>query len=612
MKLLEALCGLTMAATFWASSAMAAPLGSAMPGDGFDTPDFYAKPMNPAATAKTIATFRYLASLTRRTTSNIVEGQHLGGPSDADDPAAFDLHSHAILPGGIQPRSAYPRIVGARYDAKDAGGKYVLDDEHNDKINQFLINAANEYNAIIAITATPLNPWDHTKGRTPSADHPPSISRLFRANKDSDPVAADFWQGIDTIGRALGKLKTADGELIPVLFRPFAEFNTDKYYFVEQNPQDFVRLWNEVRQYYLADLKLNNLIFCWEAWVWHRNKEEQVNIAPWWPGDTSVDIVAGAFYFKAADTDYYTLNIPVGSNDYNVFYSLTNQAVSKNKPFGATQWGMGQDTDAINDGDGLNALAFMTSMDAKHYDENQPVGKKVQHLAFMYYWTVDMAVEAQDHAADFVNDPRVASVAGFKSIGLQDGYVLESQAGSGVGGNTVVSGSSGNNALRTGDSGGSTCANCQYRSIVSFDTASVPAQANIFSAILRIKKGSAFGVGNPFAALGPLNVDVADITRGYIGSTENLGSDDFKNNFNGSANVLAAARMSDPSQGNSGWSFGALNAAGLSSIYRSGKTQLRLRFQTPSDGNGYDNYMGWYSGETVGNEPELILNYSNP
>ena len=612
---------LRWAAVAAACLAVAAPsrAGSLhQPGDGSD-----AVLGDGAATAETRAVYDLLKGLTLKAGANMLEGQHLGGPGDlVVQPGAqdmFDMQGYridSVTPGA---HGAYPRLVGARYDANVTPNQYVLDPALVDQINQKLIGIASSYGPVISITATPLNPWNRDAGRSYDPNDG-ALSKLFIANRGQNAAATAFWNDIDTIATGLGKLRTPDGKPIPVLFRPFAEFNTDKYYFHKQDSADFVTLWRQVVDYYRSK-PLHNLILCWEAWTWGSSSAalpSEVDIAPWYPGDSYVDVVAGAFYFQKNDnhdhTPYFNLDIPPGSDDFNVFYNLTTLAVAHDKPFGAAQWGLNYKS--TPPGDDANTLAFMSALDARHANyANQPANQKVQHMSFAYYWSGPMQVQAQANARAFVDDARVASITGVYSIPSEDGWIQEAAAGSNSGG------SKGPTApLQTGDSGAAGCKNCQLRSVVSFDTsATLPAGATLVPGTpvsLLLKSQGTVGT-SPYAnaaAFGPLCVDAAWTTAtqrpGWLGAGNAFALDDFP--VVAASNASCVATLPDPSLDANGRSFANI-AAKYVNRAAGGHTQLRLRFTGGSDGNSSNNYVSWYAGDAgAPNAPQLVFTTTLP
>jgi hypothetical protein len=185
----------------------------------------------------------------------------------------------------------------------------------------------------------------------------------------------------------------------------------------------------------------------------------------------------------------------------------------------------------------------------------------------------------------------------FYSVASQDGRIWESGENTNVGGG----GNSTDNlttAIRIGD----TNADEQYKSIVSFDTSSIPDGATIQSATLRLVRGTISGT-SPYSTHGPCVADI--VTGGFGGSTAFAFSD-----WEAAATATSVATMSSPGS-NGSPSTGSLSAAGLSAVNKTGTTQLRV-YCTLGDNDdlGFD-YIGFYPGETTttANRPQLIVTY---
>ncbi|MES1242226.1 MAG: S8 family serine peptidase [Acidobacteriota bacterium] len=185
----------------------------------------------------------------------------------------------------------------------------------------------------------------------------------------------------------------------------------------------------------------------------------------------------------------------------------------------------------------------------------------------------------------------------FNSVASQDGRIWEVGETSNVGGG----GNSTDNttaAIRVGD----TDADEQYKSIVSFDTSSIPDTATITSATLRLVRGTSSGT-NPFTTHGSCTVDVSN--GGFGGSATFAFAD-----WQAAATATNVTTMSNPTANGSA-STGSLSAAGLAAISKTGTTQFRLTFTLDdNDDLGFD-YIGFYAGEnaTTSNKPQLTVVY---
>ncbi len=192
------------------------------------------------------------------------------------------------------------------------------------------------------------------------------------------------------------------------------------------------------------------------------------------------------------------------------------------------------------------------------------------------------------------HDVRVATT--FRSVGTQDGWILESSETSNVGGtlnNTA-------NVFNLGDD----ATDKQYRAILSFNTYPLPDTAVITKVTLKIKKQGLVGT-DPFTTHGVLYFDIN--TGGFSGNGA-LQAGDFQ------ATASKAAAGTIPNTPVYGWYSKVLNSNIFSFINKTGLTQFRLRFQLDDNNdNGADN-LRFFSGDhtTVSYRPTLIIEYYVP
>ncbi len=180
------------------------------------------------------------------------------------------------------------------------------------------------------------------------------------------------------------------------------------------------------------------------------------------------------------------------------------------------------------------------------------------------------------------------------SQGVYDGWVLESSENSNTGGSLNATG----RIFRLGDD----VLDRQYRAILSFDTSSLPAEAAISSAVLRVKQyGKPVG-SNPFTVLDNL---LADIKGGTYGAAS-LEATDFQASPTGKKVGTFGKRPSI------GWYSARLNAAGLGYINKAGATQFRLYFAAGDNDNSQADLMRFFSGNNPTGRPELFVTYTLP
>jgi DNA-binding beta-propeller fold protein YncE len=180
------------------------------------------------------------------------------------------------------------------------------------------------------------------------------------------------------------------------------------------------------------------------------------------------------------------------------------------------------------------------------------------------------------------------------STAASDGWVLESTATSNVGGTLSAAGT-----LRVGDD----ASKKQYRSILYFDTSSLPDNAVIHSVTLKIHKAGAVGT-DPLtsSAFGPL---LADMQKGTFG-TAALQTTDFQ------ASASASAIGHFTSIGG-GWYQLVVPASDNTYINLIGVTQFRLRFTLTSNNNKVADYDMFDAGEAASAyRPVLSVEYTLP
>ncbi|HNN13321.1 MAG TPA: hypothetical protein PKL78_07180 [Anaerolineales bacterium] len=188
-----------------------------------------------------------------------------------------------------------------------------------------------------------------------------------------------------------------------------------------------------------------------------------------------------------------------------------------------------------------------------------------------------------------------------RSNGWNDGWVLESSEGSGIGGVKNYSAE----AFRIGDD----TRNRQYRAILHFPTNYLPDNAVVTQAILMIKLQGQEGA-DPFAGLGGISID---IHYGPFGSFGPFGINLLQvSDFQEPASLASVGLIQNNPVG--GWYWGLLSPSAFSQINRTGVTQLRLAFQTPTDHDLQDDFLQFISGDHVEqrDRPHLLIDYYVP
>lgn len=179
----------------------------------------------------------------------------------------------------------------------------------------------------------------------------------------------------------------------------------------------------------------------------------------------------------------------------------------------------------------------------------------------------------------------------FVSKAGQDGWILESAENASTGGSLNTT----DPTFKLGDD----ASNRQYRAILSFDTSSLPENAQVQMITLKIKQsGQPIGT-NPFNVLGNLWNDAFDP---YFGNGPTLELGDF--NVPASSPNMRNRFDKTPVNGWYSSSFSQID------INRNGLTQFRLYFGTDDNNNNAADSMNFMSGNAnPADRPQLQINY---
>jgi Right handed beta helix region len=185
--------------------------------------------------------------------------------------------------------------------------------------------------------------------------------------------------------------------------------------------------------------------------------------------------------------------------------------------------------------------------------------------------------------------------ATFSSNGGSDGWVLESGESTNVGGSL--------DRTATTFNVGDDPRDRQYRGILSFNTSSLPDNAVIVSAQLKIKRQGIVGT-DPFGTHGTLFLE---IRSGSFSNSAALQTSDF-------SAAASPGALRDPFAGlTSSWYGAPLRNSNLLLISKFGTTQFRLVFNRDDNDDLGADYIKFFSGNsTAENLPQLIVTYSVP
>jgi CSLREA domain-containing protein len=181
-----------------------------------------------------------------------------------------------------------------------------------------------------------------------------------------------------------------------------------------------------------------------------------------------------------------------------------------------------------------------------------------------------------------------------KSNAANDGWILESSETSNTGGTM--------NSVATTFILGDDAIDKQYRTILHFDTASLPDNAVVTNMTLKVKQQGAVTGVSPFT-FASLYVDMRNPAFG--GSALELAD------FNFAAKKVKSAVFNPIPV--SGWFSARFNNGGRLYVNRTGVTQLRLYFSVDDNNNNVADFIRFFSGNAAaGDRPKLLIQYQLP
>jgi uncharacterized delta-60 repeat protein len=186
----------------------------------------------------------------------------------------------------------------------------------------------------------------------------------------------------------------------------------------------------------------------------------------------------------------------------------------------------------------------------------------------------------------------ITNTASFNSVGAYDGWILESGENSSKGGTLDKI----SNVFYLGDDD----KDRQYRSILSFNTNSIPDNVTLTSAQVKIKKQGIVGA-DPFKTHGNL---LLEIRNGTFSNDIALSSEDF------SAIANIGSTKDSFSAADAGWYTANLSNVNLGFVNKYGETQFRLLFTKDDNDDMSADYAKFFSGNATADQPQLIVMYS--
>ena len=280
---------------------------------------------DPAPSTKTRALWENMIDLRDRGTmfgAQIPTEYGLSGGKRWEDDGSASNSDTKILTG------SNPAVCGWDISYLELGNEKNIDDEPFETIRKHIIAAYNR-GAVNTICWHCTNPksmgtaWDGTR----------AVYTIIPGGEKHEM----FKQWLDRVADFFSSLKTPDGDLIPLIFRPWHEHTGSGFWWGKGNAsmEEFVALWRFTVEY-LRDTKgLHNIIWAYSPDMVHISSRD--SYMEYWPGDSYVDILGlDAYDRDGGDYGHKCLQLSrlgnVIAREKAKLYAITETGLENNSP----------------------------------------------------------------------------------------------------------------------------------------------------------------------------------------------------------------------------------------------------------------------------------------
>ncbi|TXK52625.1 beta-mannosidase [Pontibacter qinzhouensis] len=238
------------------------------------------RPVNPKATPETKNLY---ANLKRLSQKGVMFGHQ--------DDLAYGV-GWAYEPGSSDVKAVtgeYPAVFGWDLGELEMGKQANLDEVPFDKMKA-MAQQAYTMGGLNTFSWHLHNPVEPAKTSWDKVDS--TIKQLFSDKKAMKRYKS--WLG--TLATFMKSLKGPDGELIPVVFRPFHEHTGSWFWWGRDHctPEEYIKLWRFTIDYLRKEEKVNNLLIAYSTDRFN-SKEDYLER---YPGDDYVDMVGFDIYHR--------------------------------------------------------------------------------------------------------------------------------------------------------------------------------------------------------------------------------------------------------------------------------------------------------------------------
>lgn len=153
---------------------------------------------------------------------------------------------------------------------------------------------------------------------------------------ESDENLKRYNHWLDKLATFFLDLKDADGDLVPVIFRPFHEHTGSWFWWGEKHctPEEYVRFWRHSIDYLLKEKGVNNILIGYSTDVF----TDKAHYLERYPGNSYVDILGFDTYHREAPET----NENFTSELKRMISTLKEISTENKKPYAITEMGLEQ------------------------------------------------------------------------------------------------------------------------------------------------------------------------------------------------------------------------------------------------------------------------------
>ena len=201
----------------------------------------------------------------------------------------------------------YPAVMGFELGGIELGKDRDLDDVPFDRIRKEIVKQ-HERGGINEMSWHPYNPMTGEKAWDTSGF---PVREILKEGIMQDK----FLGWLDKVAQFIGSLKTADGKLVPVIFRPWHEMSGGWFWWGTKSctAEEIKKLYQLTFDVLSKEYHLKNIV-----WAYSPNSGYD-DFMKYYPGDQYVDLLGIDIYDFEADNNKYQSNL---RKDLNLLQSL--------------------------------------------------------------------------------------------------------------------------------------------------------------------------------------------------------------------------------------------------------------------------------------------------